>query len=176
MIVFLFSMQILNTKNNTKITQDINIFKYSFYTEGKIIGFDNGKKTLGIAISDIHKRIALTHKTIFKSKLSNDLEILDNIITENKIISIVLGFPLNKDGTKGRSAQSAITFARILEQSFKLPILLWDERFSSIGIEREMIKAGIKKNKIKVNIDAASATWILQSTLDAINKNMEEYV
>ncbi len=166
-------MQTLNTKNNTKITQDINNFKISFNKKGKIIGFDNGKKTLGIAISDQYRRIALTHKTIFKRKLEKDLKDIENIIQENKIISFVLGYPLNKDGTSGRSAQSALTFAKMLESNYKLPVLLWDERFSSIGIEKEMKKAGLKKEKIRDNIDAASATWILQSALDAINMNEE---
>ena len=79
---------------------------------------------------------------------------------------------LNKDGTKGPIAQSIITFTNNLNKHINLPTLLWDERFSTIGILREMKKAGIKKNKIEDNIDSASATWILQSVLDTIS-NLE---
>ncbi len=161
--------QIQNTNNFNKITQDINIFKGSFPKTGKIIGIDLGKKTLGIAISDNYRKIALTHKTIFRKKLNSDLLDLNNIIEKNDITSLVLGLPLNKDGTKGPSAQSAITFASILHKNFNLPTLLWDERFSTIGIKKEMKKNGVKRDKIEKNIDAASATWILQCALDTIN-------
>ena len=173
MILFLFSMdQTINTNNFNKITQDINIFKGSFPKNGKIIGIDVGTKTIGIAISDNFRRIALTHKTIFRKKLNIDLSDINKIIKKNDISSLVLGLPLNKDGTKGPRAQSSITYANIFFKNFNLPVLLWDERFSTIGIVREMKKAGIKKESIKKNIDAASATWILQCALDTMNNNM----
>ena len=173
MLLFLLSMcQKLNT-NNYKITQDINIFKISFSKEGKILGIDSGKKKIGIAISDSFKRIALSHKTIYRKKLAIDLMNIHSIIQENKINSIVLGLPLNKDGSKGPIAQSAITFGNSLLKKYNLPILLWDERFSTIGILREMKQAGIKKENIEKNIDAASATWILQSALDTFNNSLK---
>ena len=174
MLLFLLSMyQNLNTNNINKITQDINIFKISFSKEGKILGIDSGKKKIGIAISDNLKRIALTHKTIYRKKLAIDLMDISNIIEKNNIKSIVLGLPLNKNGTKGPIAQSAITFGNSLLKEYNLPILLWDERFSTIGILREMKQAGIKKDNIEKNIDAASATWILQSALDTFNNSLE---
>ena len=82
----------------------------------------------------------------------------------------MIGLPLNKDGTKGPIAQSVITFSHILLKAFKLPILLWDERFSTIGILREMKAAGVKKKNIEKRIDSASATWILQSALDSMKE------
>ena len=174
MLLFLLSMyQKFNTNNINKLTQDINIFKISFSKEGKILGIDSGKKKIGIAISDNLKRIALTHKTIYRKKLAIDLIDIINIIEKNNVKSIVLGLPLNKDGTKGPIAQSAITFGNSLLKQFNLPVLLWDERFSTIGILREMKQAGIKKENIEKNIDAASATWILQSALDTFNNNLE---
>ena len=78
----------------------------------------------------------------------------------------MIDLPLNKDGTKGPIAQSVITFSHVLLKAFKLPILLWDERFSTIGILREMKRARVKKKNIEKKIDSASATWILQSVLD----------
>ena len=159
--------QIINT--NT-ITHDINNFKAVFSQDRKIIGLDVGKKTIGIAISDPTTKIALTHKTIFRKKLKEDLQMLQEIINDNAIVSIVIGLPLNKDGTKGPIAQSVITFSHILLKAFKLPILLWDERFSTIGILREMKLAGVKKKNIENKIDSASATWILQSALDSMKE------
>ena len=159
--------QIINT--NT-ITHDINNFKATFSQDRKIIGLDVGKKTIGIAISDPISKIALTHKTIFRKKLKEDLQMLQEIINDNTVVSIVIGLPLNKDGTKGPIAQSVITFSHILLKAFKLPILLWDERFSTIGILREMKQAGIKKKNIENKIDSASATWILQSALDSMKE------
>ena len=167
MLIFLFSMY--QTLNTNTITHDINNFKKAFSQDRKIIGLDVGKKTLGIAISEPSSNIALTHRTIFRTKLHSDLEIIEKIINENNIVSLVVGLPLNKDGKKGPMAQSVITFANALLKRFKLPILLWDERFSTIGIIREMKKAGIKKKEIEKNIDSASATWILQCALDSLN-------
>ena len=159
--------QIINT--NT-ITHDINNFKAVFSQDRKIIGLDVGKKTIGIAISDPTTKVALTHKTIFRKKLKEDLQMLQEIINDNAIVSIVIGLPLNKDGTKGPIAQSVITFSHILLKAFKLPILLWDERFSTIGNLREMKVAGVKKKNIEKRIDSASATWILQSALDSMKE------
>ena len=159
--------QIINT--NT-ITHDINNFKAVFSQDRKIIGLDVGKKTIGIAISDPISKIALTHKTIFRKKLKEDLLILEEIINNHTVVSLVIGLPLNKDGTKGPIAQSVITFSHILLKAFKLPILLWDERFSTIGILREMKAAGVKKKNIEKRIDSASATWILQSALDSMKE------
>ena len=150
--------QIINT--NT-ITHDINNFKAVFSQDRKIIGLDVGKKTIGIAISDPISKIALTHKTIFRKRLKEDLQILQEIINDNSVVSIVIGLPLNKDGTKGPIAQSVITFSHILLKAFKLPILLWDERFSTIGILREMRQAGIKKKNIERNI-----VFLFQETKD----------
>ena len=159
--------QIVNT--NT-ITHDINNFKAVFSQDRKIIGLDVGKKTIGIAISDPISKIALTHKTIFRKKQKEDLQKLQEIINDNNVVAIVIGLPLNKNGTKGPIAQSVITFSHILIKTFKLPILLWDERYSTIGILREMKQAGIKKKNIEKKIDSASATWILQSALDSMKK------
>ena len=103
--------QIINT--NT-ITHDINNFKAVFSQDRKIIGLDVGKKTIGIAISDPISKIALTHKTIFRKKLNEDIQVLQEIINYNTAVSIVIGLPLNKDGTKGPIAQSVITFSHVL--------------------------------------------------------------
>ena len=158
------------TINTNIITHDINNFKAVFSQDRKIIGLDVGKRTIGIAISDPISKIALTHKTIFRKKLNEDIKVLQEVINNNAVVSIVIGLPLNKNGKKGPIAQSVITFSHLLFKTFKLPVLLWDERFSTIGILREMKKAGIKKKNIDKKIDSASATWILQSALDSMKE------
>ena len=158
------------TINTNIITHDINNFKAVFSQDRKIIGLDVGKRAIGIAISDPISKIALTHKTIFRKKLNEDIKELQEVINNNAVVSIVIGLPLNKNGKKGPIAQSVITFSHLLFKTFKLPVLLWDERFSTIGILREMKKAGIKKKNIDKKIDSASATWILQSALDSMKE------
>ena len=164
-------ISILHTKSKSTITFDINLFKTFLTEKGKILSLDASKKMIGTALSDDKKRVALSHVLIEREKLNKDLKKIKPIINNNSVDTVVLGLPLNKDGTKGRQAQSIITFASNLSKEFNIPILMWDERFSTVGIEREMIKTGLKKKNIKKNIDCASATWVLQGVLDRINYN-----
>ena len=166
---------ILHTKSKSTITFDINLFKTFLSQKGKILSLDTSKTKIGTAISDDRKRVALSHILIEREKLDKDFNKIKLIIDNNNIESVVLGLPLNKDGTKGRQAQSIITFAGNLNKKFDLPILMWDERFSTIGIEREMVITGLKKRDIKKNIDCASATWILQGVLDRMKYNEVNY-
>ena len=93
---------------------------------------------IGTALSDDRKKVALSHILIEREKLDKDIKKIHLIIYNNNVDAIVIGLPLNKDGTKGRQAQSIITFATNLNKKIELPILMWDERFSTSGIEREM--------------------------------------
>ena len=157
------------TTNQSTITYDLNIFKFSFSKKGKILGIDTGKKYIGLSLSDYEKKVAVAHKTIFRKKFKEDIEILKTSVDEHDVVSFVIGLPLNKDGSKGPRSQSAITFAIDLSKYFNLPVYFWDERFSSIGIEKEMLRSGIKRKNIKKYLDVSAATWILQSALDAAN-------
>ena len=163
-----------NTTNQNTITYDLNIFKGSFSKKGKILGIDTGKKFLGLSVSDTNKRVAVAHKTIVRKKYKEDMQNLRISLERNNIISIVIGLPLNKDGTKGPRSQSAITFAIGISKYFNLPIYFWDERFSTIGIEKEMIRNGVKRKNIKKTLDESSATWILQAALDAANNSLTQ--
>ena len=168
---------IVHTKSKSTITFDINLFKDFLTDNGRILSLDASKNMIGTALSDDKKVIALSHVLIERKKLDLDLNNLLPIIKNNNVNAVVVGLPLNKDGTKGRQAQSLITFATLLKNRFNLPILMWDERFSTAGVEREFVKSGIKKKNIKKYIDSASAAWILQGVLDNINyciKNHEK--
>ena len=104
---------------------------------------------IGTALSDDRRIVALSHVLIEREKLEKDIKKINLIINNNNVDSFSIGLPLNKDGTKGRQAQSVITFANNLNKKIKLPILMWDERFSTEGIEREMLNNGLKKKNIK---------------------------
>ena len=162
-------ISIVHTKNKSTITFDINLFKTFITKKSKILSLDTSKNMIGTAISDDRRCVAMSHKLIEREKLNKDFNKIQPIIYNNCIDTVVIGLPLNKDGSKGRQAQSVITFASNFYNRFKLPILMWDERFSTLGIEREMKLSGLKKKNIMKNIDCASATWILQGVLDRLN-------
>ena len=162
---------IVHTKSKSTITFDINFFKNSLTHNSKILSIDASKNMIGTAISDDRRIVALSHVLIERGKLEKDIKKINLIILNNNIDAIVIGLPLNKDGTKGRQAQSLITLASNINKKIVLPILMWDERFSTEGVEREMLDNGLKRKNIKKFIDCASATWILQGVLDRINYN-----
>ena len=96
----------------------------------------------------IRKKVALSHILIERKKLDKDINKIQLIVENNNVDGIVIGLPLNKDGSKGRQAQSIITFAGNLRKKIELPVLMWDERFSTEGIQREMMNNGLKKKNI----------------------------
>lgn len=163
---------ILHSKNKSTITFDINFFRKFLKTTGKILSLDTSKNMIGTALSDDRRQIALSHVLIEREKLLKDIDKIKLIIKNNNIKALVIGLPLNKDGSTGRQAQSIITFANNVNKEIQLPLLMWDERFSTEGIEKEMIRVGLKKKNIRKNIDCASAAWILQGVLDRLNNGI----
>ena len=163
---------ILHTKSKSTITFEINFFSKYLKSPGKILSLDTSKNRIGTALSDDRRQVALSHVLIEREKLLKDLNKIELIIKNNNIVALVVGLPLNKDGSTGRQAQSIITFANNLNKKVKLPLLMWDERFSTEGIEKEMIRVGLKRKNIKKNIDCASAAWILQGVLDRLNNGV----
>ena len=156
---------------NSKITTDINIFSKLLTNNGKTIGLDVGKKNIGVSVSDNLRKVALNNGTLKRKNFKLDTEKIKIIIKENNIDSFVIGFPLNLKGEIGPSAQSVLTFSYNIEKIFKIPILLWDERYSSLAVEKVMIKDDLSRIKRSKIIDMASATWILQGALDSIAFN-----
>ena len=109
----------------------------------------------------IDLQVALSHVLIERAKLESDFKKINLIIHNNNVDAIVIGLPLNKNGTKGRQAQSVITFASNLNKKIGLPILMWDERFSTEGIQREMLNNGLKKKNLRnhVSLKRNSNPW-----------------
>jgi putative pre-16S rRNA nuclease len=134
---------------------------------GKLLGLDVGTKTIGIAICDSGWHFAGPSETIRRTKFTQDLASLRQIIVREHALGLVVGLPLNMDGTNSARTQSIRTFARNLS-SIGLPILLWDERWSTQAVERAMIEADVSRAKRAEKVDALAAAHILQGAIDAL--------
>ena len=144
-------------------------FAANFPTGGRLAGLDVGTKTIGVAFCDTNWSFATPDKTIIRKKFSADLETLKSLIAAHHIIGLVVGLPLNMDGTDSARTQSTRAFARNL-LPLALPILLWDERWSTAAVERAMIAADVSRAKRATRIDSAAAAFILQGAIDAMTR------
>lgn len=136
----------------------------------KLIGLDLGTKTIGIAFSDIGLSIATARETLQRTKFTKDAEYLAQLITDEDVFAIVLGMPLNMDGSEGPRAQSTRAFARNIEKIVDLPIVFQDERLSTVAAEQAMLEADVSRKKRSERIDAVAAAIILQSALDHLDQ------
>ena len=133
----------------------------------RILGLDLGERTLGLALSDPLGMVASALKTIRRAGESKDLEALASVIAEQEVGEIVVGLPLNMNGSRGPQAENAEAFAGKLRVRFKLPVHLWDERLSTVAAERSLLEADLSRQKRKKVIDQVAAALFLQSFLDA---------
>ncbi|MEJ2374470.1 MAG: Holliday junction resolvase RuvX [Pseudolabrys sp.] len=135
---------------------------------GTLIGLDLGTKTIGVATSDPDRRLATGVTTLHRKTFSADAEKLLALAAERSAVGIVLGLPVNMDGTEGPRAQSTRAFARNLGKLTDLPIALWDERLSTAAVERQLIDADVSRRKRAAVIDQHAAAYILQGALDRL--------
>ncbi len=133
-----------------------------------LLGLDLGTKTIGIAVSDTLWSIATPRETIKRKKFGLDADALEVIIKNTNAGGIVLGLPMNMDGSEGPRCQATRAFARNLVARCDLPIGFWDERLSSIAAERAMLEADMSRAKRANAIDHVAASYILQGALDRI--------
>ena len=131
-----------------------------------LVGLDLGTKTIGVAVSDRLKIIATPISTIQRKGTKQDLLRLKEILNEYQIGGFVMGLPLSLDNSENKQTQLVRNFNTNLNEFFKLPTVLWDERFSSDVIFKEMRKSEMSKTKIKNKLDQQSASYILQGYLD----------
>ena len=134
---------------------------------GKLAGLDVGTKTIGVAICDAGWHFAGPLDTIRRTKFTQDMAALKIIVAREHAIGLVIGLPLNMDGTDSPRTQSTRAFARNLAP-LELPILLWDERWSTQAVERAMIDADVSRAKRAEKVDALAAAHILQGAIDAL--------
>jgi putative holliday junction resolvase len=136
-------------------------------SDGKLAGLDVGTKTVGLAVCDLGWSFAGPSKTIRRTKFTADLEALRKFVEREQVTGLVLGLPLNMDGSDSPRTQSVRAFARNLAP-LNLPILLWDERWSTQAVERAMIEADVSRAKRAEKVDALAAAHILQGAIDAL--------
>lgn len=135
---------------------------------GALIGLDLGTKTIGVAVSDPDRKLATGVETIRTTKFTTDANRLLALAAERSAVGIVLGLPINMDGSEGPRAQSTRAFARNLARLTDLPIGLWDERLSTAAVERELIANDVSRAKRAQVIDEHAAIFILQGALDRL--------
>ncbi len=134
----------------------------------RLMGLDLGTKTIGVATSDRTRMIATPIETIARKKFTQDAERIIAIAADQNIGLILLGLPVNMDGTEGPRAQSTRSFARNFAKLSPIPIVFWDERLSTAAVERMLIQADTSRAKRDLVIDKLAAAWILQAALDSL--------
>ncbi|WP_225204802.1 Holliday junction resolvase RuvX [Novosphingobium huizhouense] len=134
---------------------------------GVLLGLDTGTKTIGVALCDAGWRFATAGKTIVRRKFTQDKGVLKELIAERGVVGIVMGLPLNMDGSESPRSQGARAMAKNLED-IGLPILLWDERWTTQAAERAMIEQDFSRAKRAERIDSHAAALILQGAIDAM--------
>ena len=134
----------------------------------RLLGVDLGSKTIGLAVSDPLLKIASPITTLKRSKLSSNAIEFSNIIKNYQIGGIIVGLPINMDGTEGPRVQATRDWSLDLARILTIPVAFWDERLSTVAVERMMLKADMTRNKRAAKIDQAAAAYILQGALDHI--------
>ncbi len=146
----------------------INEFKNKLSSGSRLLGIDLGTKRIGIAISDYNQKIATPLQTLDKSKQGKLINELESIIAEYDIRGIIIGNPINMDGTYGKSSQSAKDIAINISNKIDIPVSLWDERLSTVGAFNLSSELDINVSKREKDIDKFAAAFILQGALDFI--------
>jgi len=139
-----------------------------FSERGSLIGLDLGTKTIGVAVSDPDRKLATGVETIARTNFTADARRLLALAAERAAVGLVLGLPINMDGSEGPRAQSTRAFARNLAKLTDLPIALWDERLSTAAVERQLIAADVSRKKRAAVTDQHAAAYILQGALDRL--------
>ena len=150
------------------ITATASEFRAVLPAGGRLLGLDVGTKTIGTALCDAGWIIASAAELIRRAKFTKDLESLRALAEAQSVAGIVIGLPLNLDGTDSPRTQSTRAFARNLETPLGLPILLWDERWSTQAVTRTLIDADASRARRAELVDKMAAAYILQGAIDAL--------
>lgn len=134
----------------------------------RLMGLDLGAKTIGVAVSDVARTIATPRETLRRTKLARDVARLRTLVAAEGVGGIVVGLPVNMDGSEGPRAQSARDLAARLSEALALPVAFWDERWSTAAADRPLRAAALSRGKRKRAIDRVAAAYILQGALDRL--------
>ncbi|RYC31787.1 Holliday junction resolvase RuvX [Lichenibacterium minor] len=132
----------------------------------RLIGLDLGTKTIGLAMSDVERRIASPFHTIRRTKFTRDVAELKDILGKNAVVALVIGLPLNMDGSEGPRVQSTRAFVRQAHPILGLPFAFWDERLSTAAVTRTLIEQDASRARRAQVVDRMAAAYILQGVLD----------
>jgi len=135
----------------------------------RLIGLDLGEKTIGVALSDALLMTATPWTTIHRGKFTPDAQRLIQLAEEENAAAFILGLPVNMDGSSGPRVQATRAFARNMGRLTDIPLVLWDERLSTAGVERTLIEADVSRARRAKVVDKLAASWILQGFLDHLN-------
>ena len=147
----------------------IDEFKTNIGNNSRLLGIDPGAKNIGFAICDENKKVATPLKILKKSKFEDLLKAINQIIQENQIKGIVVGNPINMDGSRGKSSQSASDFAKNLSKNITIPITMWDERLSTEGTFKITKELGTNTTSRVNKLDKNAAAFILQGAIDYLS-------
>lgn len=136
--------------------------------QARLLGLDVGTRTVGLALSDVTRSIATPYETIRRTKFTADAKRLAEIVSKEGVGGLVIGLPLNLDGSEGPRAQSTRAFARNLAAHVDLPMTFWDERLSTAAVERHLIEADASRKRRAEVVDRMAAAYILQGALDRL--------
>jgi putative Holliday junction resolvase len=150
------------------VTQNIADFRDALPEAGRLLGLDVGTKTIGTALCDAQWTIATPAQLVARAKFARDAAVLRALTADQRVTGIVIGLPLNLDGTDSPRTQSVRAFARNLEAPLGLPILLWDERWSTQAVTRTLLDADASRARRAELVDKMAAAYILQGAIDAL--------
>ncbi|QCE34083.1 Holliday junction resolvase RuvX [Acetobacteraceae bacterium] len=151
-------------------------FSKSLPEQGRLLGIDPGKVRIGLALSDLGRRIASPAGTIQRGRLKEMVSAIENIIQGEDVCAILVGLPLEMNGSEGSSAQSARDFGTMIAKAFQLPLTFWDERFSSSVVNRFLIEeVDISRKKRSAVVDKMAASYQLQGWLDAARPSFNNF-
>ena len=150
------------------IFDDVESLAAELPASGALAGIDLGTATIGVAVSDARRRVASPVETIRRTKAGKDISALMAICEPREVVGLILGLPLNMDGSEGPRCQATRAFARNVARSTELPISFWDERLSTVAAERALLEADMSRRRRGQVIDHVAASYILQGALDRI--------
>ena len=148
---------------------EITELKKILNTKSRLIGVDMGAKKVGISISDENRKIATALKTVDYTDIGHLINEINIIIKENNIKAIIFGNPINMDGTEGTSSQSVKDKIKLIGKKINLPMILWDERLSTVGAFNLSSQLDVNVSKREKKIDENAAAFILQGAIDFLN-------
>lgn len=149
---------------------NVKAFTALLPASARLMGLDVGTRTIGLALSDVTRMIASALETIRRTKFKADAGRLLELATEHEVAGLVVGLPINMDGSEGPRCQATRAFTRNVNQLSPLPILLWDERLTTAAVERMLIEADASRRRRAEVVDKLAATVILQGALDRMRQ------